>query len=157
MDRGANMVLGIPSISILSRDPNPSRKPPETQEKRIRCLKRTMVEKNGESTLEWWVSLWLPANQTQKGHLTNKQTWMENVTTLAPPIAPFPKLSLGIMDGTKLQTAESSNKMLSTSHCTHGPWEKIDAVSRGYCFSVPICSTSAVLPVMLLPPFWKNS
>ena len=28
-------VLGIPSISILSRDPNRSRKPPETQEKRL--------------------------------------------------------------------------------------------------------------------------
>ena len=34
----------------LSRDPILSRKPPETQGKRIRCSERTMVEKNGEST-----------------------------------------------------------------------------------------------------------
>ena len=34
--------------SIVSRDPNLSRKPPETQEKRIRFLKRRMVEQNGK-------------------------------------------------------------------------------------------------------------
>ena len=40
----------LPSMSILSRDPDLSRKPPETQ-RNGRFLKRTMVEKNGESTL----------------------------------------------------------------------------------------------------------
>ena len=38
------------TFPILSRDPNPSRKPPQTQANG-RFLKRTMVEKNGESTL----------------------------------------------------------------------------------------------------------
>ena len=33
-------VLGIPSISILSRDPSLFRKPPETQGKRIRLSKK---------------------------------------------------------------------------------------------------------------------
>ena len=41
--------LGVPSISILSRDPNRFRKPSQTRAKQIRFLKRTMVEKNGES------------------------------------------------------------------------------------------------------------
>ena len=41
------MYLGETSISILSRDPDLSRKPPETQGKRIRFLERTMVETNG--------------------------------------------------------------------------------------------------------------
>ena len=36
--------LGVPSISILNR-PNLSRKPPESQGKRIRLLERAMVEK----------------------------------------------------------------------------------------------------------------
>ena len=36
------------TFPILSRDPNLSRKPPETQGKRIRSLERTMVEKHGE-------------------------------------------------------------------------------------------------------------
>ena len=67
--RGGAKILGVPS-PILSRDPNLSRKPPlkprektdpvfgksgsfrtpETEGKRLRWLKRTMVEKNGEST-----------------------------------------------------------------------------------------------------------
>ena len=43
---GASGYLPFPIIlSVLL-----SRKPPETQGKRIRCLERTMVEKNGEST-----------------------------------------------------------------------------------------------------------
>ena len=37
-------------MSILSRDPNLSTKPPQTQGKRIRLLERTMVDKNGESS-----------------------------------------------------------------------------------------------------------
>ena len=41
-------VLGVPSNSTLSRDPDLSRKPPETQEKRLRFLERTMVKKNGK-------------------------------------------------------------------------------------------------------------
>ena len=35
---------GVPSISILSRHPDLSRKPPETPVKRIRLLERTMVD-----------------------------------------------------------------------------------------------------------------
>ena len=34
-EKTARKVLGVPPISILSRDPNLSRKPPETQEKRL--------------------------------------------------------------------------------------------------------------------------
>ena len=41
--------LGVPSISVLSRDPHLSSKPPETQEKELSFLKITMVEKNSES------------------------------------------------------------------------------------------------------------
>ena len=44
-----HFLLGVPSISILSRDPNLFRKPSKTQGKQIQFLKRTMVEKNGES------------------------------------------------------------------------------------------------------------
>ena len=40
-------VLGVPSISIIARDPDLFRKPSKTQGKRIRFLKRTMIEKNG--------------------------------------------------------------------------------------------------------------
>ena len=50
-------LLGDASISILSRDPNPSGKPPETQ-KKGRFLKRTMVEKNRESTLRDLPIVW---------------------------------------------------------------------------------------------------
>ena len=39
--------LRVPSMSILSRDPNVFRKPSTTQRKQNRFLKRTMVEKNG--------------------------------------------------------------------------------------------------------------
>ena len=63
------MFPGVPSISILSRDPDLSTKPPETQadffqggvlstkppwkpRENGRFLERTMVEKNGESTPE---------------------------------------------------------------------------------------------------------
>ena len=45
----------VASISIFSRDPNLSRKPPRNLGKRIRFLRRTMVEKNGESTQRIWV------------------------------------------------------------------------------------------------------
>ena len=45
-ERILGFLLGVTSISILNSG---IRKPPETQEKRIRFLKRTMVEKNGES------------------------------------------------------------------------------------------------------------
>ena len=38
------------SSPILSRDPSSAAKPPETQGKRIRFSKRTMVEKNEEPT-----------------------------------------------------------------------------------------------------------
>ena len=41
--------LGVSSIFILSRNPELSRKPSETQANGDRLLKRTMVEKNGES------------------------------------------------------------------------------------------------------------
>ena len=43
-------VYNVSSISIPSRDPNLSRQPSKTQGKPIRCLKRTMVEKNGEAS-----------------------------------------------------------------------------------------------------------
>ena len=44
--------LGIRAFQVHSepRDPSLSRKPPETQGKRIRFWERTMVERNGEST-----------------------------------------------------------------------------------------------------------
>ena len=43
------LVLGIPSISILSRDPVSGKPPLESRSgKRIRFLKRTVVEKNGQ-------------------------------------------------------------------------------------------------------------
>ena len=45
----SDYILGVPSMSILSRDPDLSRKPPELRENRL-LLERTMVEKNGEST-----------------------------------------------------------------------------------------------------------
>ena len=35
------------------RDPSLSTKPPETQGKRIRCLQRTMVERNGQGINPW--------------------------------------------------------------------------------------------------------
>ena len=45
----ARTVPGVPSISILSRDPS-FRKPSNTWGKQPVFQKRTMVEKNGEST-----------------------------------------------------------------------------------------------------------
>ena len=70
------VVKGVPSpfvAGILL-----SRKPPETQGKRIRFLERTMVEKNGEDTtysfllLVFFVFLCLRAAQTngKKDHST---------------------------------------------------------------------------------------
>ena len=41
-------ILVLPSISILSKDPNLSRKTSGNPRKRIRFLKRTMVEKSGK-------------------------------------------------------------------------------------------------------------
>ena len=65
--------LVLPSICILSRDPSLSRKPPETQRKRIRFLERTMVEKNGESTPSFCFripSVQLPRFETKRVHKT---------------------------------------------------------------------------------------
>ena len=57
--------LGVFSISILSRDPNLSRKPPETHGKRIRFSDRRMAEKNGQGmdpyrTKGWGKTCWQP-------------------------------------------------------------------------------------------------
>ena len=49
-------------FSILSRDPDLSRKPPKTLGTSNRFSKRTMLENNGwnQPLEEWWFSLWFP-------------------------------------------------------------------------------------------------
>ena len=69
------------TFPILSRDPNLSRKPPETQGSGARFLKGTMVEKNGESTLEWCLPPVQGAKERIPKHLGANQRNMTNAET----------------------------------------------------------------------------